>query len=160
MEGTPNRRGLISLRSCYGYVAAEANGKIRANREQIGAWEVFQVAPGVLATPAITLLLQQRSRLPLSPNTYIFLFYFKHKLIIIFWCIKFNHQKYGFCLETNWLILQSTVFQHHCFTWWPSSLLKDVRWRLTEIMTICEKSEHGAITPQMSSDIGSAKELQ
>lgn len=46
-DGTPNRRGLLSLRSCYGYVAAEANGKIRANREQIGAWEVFQVPPGV-----------------------------------------------------------------------------------------------------------------
>ncbi len=135
---------MISLRSWKnGYVAAEANGKIRANREQIGAWEVFQVAPGVR--------LRKRPRSgPLSlPPTRIIcvLLTFICKPIIIIWCIKFNHQKYGFRLETHLLILQSTVFRHYCFTWWPSWLLRDVRWRFMETITICKKSKHfgGAI---------------
>jgi len=37
-----------------------------------------------LATPAITLLLQQKIATTTITNTYIFLFYFKHMLIIIF----------------------------------------------------------------------------
>lgn len=42
-EVESHESGLISLRSSGGYVAAEANGRIRANRATVGAWEVFQV---------------------------------------------------------------------------------------------------------------------
>ncbi|CAE7721867.1 fscn [Symbiodinium microadriaticum] len=35
--------GLVALRSHCGFVAAEANGRIRANRSLIGSWELFQV---------------------------------------------------------------------------------------------------------------------
>ncbi|CAL1154259.1 unnamed protein product [Cladocopium goreaui] len=41
-EVESHESGLISLRSSGGYVAAEANGRIRANRATVGAWEVFQ----------------------------------------------------------------------------------------------------------------------
>ncbi|CAE7659249.1 fscn [Symbiodinium sp. CCMP2592] len=35
--------GLVALRSHSGFVAAEANGRIRANRSLIGSWELFQI---------------------------------------------------------------------------------------------------------------------